>query len=132
MITCNLLIVERNYRNHFKRNYLKNRKVFLIFLFHYWKLHKMLHILKKRISLITEMFWKFLTPENVFHWIPKSSCFRRPFASQSVRGSQALIKSTGHRFSPNFPLIQNISLNQIQNVNTVCWQVDGWSHVFYS
>ena len=38
--------------------------------------------------------------------MPKT-CFGTLFGSQSVRGSQALLKSERHRFYPYFPLIQD-------------------------
>ena len=64
-------------------------------------------ILKKSMSLTPQIFWKLLTPKNVLPWMPKSSCFRTPFGSQSVRVSQTLVKSARNRFYPIFPLIQD-------------------------
>ena len=106
-ITCILLIVQINFRNHFKRNYLKNITQFLEVLLHFWNLLEISHIFKKRISLMAKIFWKLLTPKNVLPWIPKSSSFRTPFESQSVRVSQALLKSAPNRFYPNFLLLQD-------------------------
>ena len=107
LTTCILLIVEGNSRNQFKRNYLKNQKQFLQFLFHFLNQHEIFHILKKSIILMAEIFLKLLTPKNVLPWMPKSSCFRTPFGSQSVRGSQGVLKSGRDCFYPNFPLIQD-------------------------
>ena len=42
----------------FKRNYLKNKKVFLTFLFHFWNLQKMLNIFKKRKIVIANVYPK--------------------------------------------------------------------------
>ena len=56
LIRCILLIVERNSSNQFKRNYLKKQKQFLKILLHFWNLHKILHMLKKTISLMAEYF----------------------------------------------------------------------------
>ena len=44
-------------------------------------------LLKKKISLIGQIFWKLLTPKNLLTWMPKSSSFRTPSLSQSVHGS---------------------------------------------
>ena len=107
LITCILLIVERNSSNQFKRNYPKNQRQYLIFLLHFWNLHEILHILKKRITLMAEIFSILLTPKNVFPWMPKSSSFRTLFGIHSIYGSQALSKSTRHRFYPDFPLLQD-------------------------
>ena len=105
LITCILLIIEINPCNQFKRNYLRKQKQFLEVLFHFWNLHEILHILKRSIRLIAQIFLKLLTPKNVLCWMPKSSSFRTPFSSQSIRGSQTLLKSTQNSFYPNFPLI---------------------------
>ena len=107
LITCILLIIEINPRNQFKRNYLRKQKQFLEVLFHFWNLHEILHILKRSIHLIAQIFLKLLTPKNVLPWMPKSSCFRTPFGSQSIRGTQGLLKSGRDCFYPNFSLIQD-------------------------
>ena len=46
-----------------------------------------------------------MTPENVVTWMPKSSCFRTPFNSQSVHGSQTLLKLVWQDVYLDFPLI---------------------------
>ena len=47
-----------NLPNQFKRNYLKNDRSFLIFLLHFWNLHLILNILKKKMTLIASVFPK--------------------------------------------------------------------------
>ena len=74
---------------------------------HFLNLHEILNIMKKTISFIAQIFWKLLTPKNGLPSIPKRSSFTTPFGSQSVRGSQTLLKSPRNRFYPNFPLIQD-------------------------
>ena len=39
--------------------------------------------------------------------MPESFCFRTPFESQSVHGSQTQLKSARQHFYPNFLLIQS-------------------------
>ena len=38
--------------NNFKRYYLKNKGLFQDFLFHFWNVHKIKNILKKRMSVL--------------------------------------------------------------------------------
>ena len=118
-ITCILLIVQINFRNQFKRNYLKNITQFLKVLLHFWNLLEISHIFKKRISLMAQIFGKLLTPKYVLPWIPKSSSFITPWASQSVCGSQALLKFERHRFYLNLALIpEKLSLKTSQGIRS--------------
>ena len=48
-----------------------------------------------------------MTPKNVVAWMPESSCFRTLFRSQSVYGSQTLLKFARQDVYPNFSLIQD-------------------------
>ena len=77
---------EKNLRNVFHCHYLKNGKHFLEFLLYFGKLHKILCILKKNISFITQIFRRLLTPRNMVTWMPESSSFRTPYESQRVHG----------------------------------------------
>ena len=40
------------FRNNFKRYYLKNGRLFLDFLLHFWNVHEIYKILKKNMSLL--------------------------------------------------------------------------------
>ena len=40
-------------------------------------------------------------------WMPESSCFRTPFGSYRVKGSQTLLKYARQHFHAHFPLISN-------------------------
>ena len=42
----------RIYRNNFKRNYLKNKRLFLNFLLHFWNAHEIYSIFKKKMSIL--------------------------------------------------------------------------------
>ena len=42
------LLIWTLYRNQFKCNYLRNKKLFISFLLHVWDLHQILNIWKKR------------------------------------------------------------------------------------
>ena len=39
-------------RNKFKRHYLKNKEFFLALLLHFWNVHEIYHILKKKKSIL--------------------------------------------------------------------------------
>ena len=39
-------------RNKFKRYYLKNKRLFADFLFHFWNVHEIQNILKKKVSIL--------------------------------------------------------------------------------
>ena len=39
-------------RNKFKRHYLKNKRLFLDFLLHFWNVHEIYNILKKKMSIL--------------------------------------------------------------------------------
>ena len=39
-------------RNKFKRDYLKNKKLFVDFFLHFWNVHEIWNILKKKMSIL--------------------------------------------------------------------------------
>ena len=39
-------------RNKFKRYYLKNKSLFVDFLLHFWNVHEIYYILKKKMSIL--------------------------------------------------------------------------------
>ena len=52
--------------NKFKRLYLKKQKVFLDFLLHFWNVHEIWNILKKKKSILAELLPKLLHPKEMF------------------------------------------------------------------
>ena len=42
----------RIYRNFFKRHYLKNKRLFVNFLLHFWNAHEIYSIFKKKMSIL--------------------------------------------------------------------------------
>ena len=100
-----LFVVEGNFRNKFKRYYLKNGKHFLTFLFHFCNLCEILRISQKKISFIALIFRKLLSTRNAVTSMSKSFCFRTPFQSQRVHGSKTLLKAALQHLYHNFPLI---------------------------
>ena len=85
-------------RSLFKCNYLKNESLFLSVLFHMWKLHQFLNILKKNKILIPNVFPKLGTVEDLFRPVSKKRRFRTSFDSQHVKGSETLVKSGWEHF----------------------------------
>ena len=83
----------------------QNRLHFHKFLLNFRNLHKILLILKKKISFIALIFWKLLTPTYVVTLMPVSSCFRTPFTSKCVHVSQRLLQRFLKHFNSKFPLI---------------------------
>ena len=55
------LRIGRKCNSQVKWTYLKNQKLFLDFLFHFWNLHQMLNILKKMMNLTANVFPKLQT-----------------------------------------------------------------------
>ena len=57
------------------------QNTFLELFSHFWNLHKILRILKKKITFILSIFPELLIPKNIVTWMPGSPCFRTPFGS---------------------------------------------------
>ena len=55
----------RSYRNQFKCIYRNNQKLFVNIFIHFLNLHKIVNILKKKLSLIAEVFLNLFTAKNV-------------------------------------------------------------------
>ena len=68
-------------------------KTFSFCLIHFWNLHQVLNILKKKMVVIATLFWKLKTVKDLFRFLSKNNRFRIPFDSQDVKGSQSLVKS---------------------------------------
>ena len=51
-------------RNNLKRHYLKNKRLFADFLFHFWNLHEIYNILKKKRSILAQLFQKLWTAKR--------------------------------------------------------------------
>ena len=62
-------------------NYLKNKNIFLNFLFQFWNGHLIRNILKKK-SLIAQIVLKLLTPKKVLTEMHKRSCFQKLFCRE--------------------------------------------------
>ena len=52
-------------RNKFKRHCLKNKRLFVDFLLHFWNVYAILNILKKKMSILVYYFQKLWTAKEV-------------------------------------------------------------------
>ena len=65
----------------FKCNYLKNEKLFLHFLFHFWNLHLILNNLKQKMTVIANVFHKLKTVKILVRPLSETRPFRTRFRS---------------------------------------------------
>ena len=90
----------RIFCNNFKRFYLKNARLFLDILFHFWNVHKIWNILKKRMSVLALLFPKLLFPKDSATETSWTSSFRTPFGNQRVNGFQTPLNVARHHYYP--------------------------------
>ena len=88
----------RLFYNNFKRCYLKNGRLFLDFLLHFWNVHKTSNIFKKSTRVLAYLFPKLLFPKDVATETCRRSCFRTPFGNQRVNGFQTPLKVATHHY----------------------------------
>ena len=55
-----------NSRNKFKRTYIKNKRLFLDFFLHFWKVHDISNIFEKKKSILAQLIQKWWTAKEVF------------------------------------------------------------------
>ena len=74
----------------FKCNYLKNKKDFLIFLFHWWNLHHILKIFEKNMILTANAFPRLHTVKTALGDSLKSAVSKDPLAVNMLEGNKHL------------------------------------------
>ena len=85
-------------RSLFKSSYLKNKKRFLGFLFHWWNLHQILNSFKKKKIVIANVFPKLSTVQGLFTPLTIQRRLKTSFYSQQVKRYQNLVKSSWEHF----------------------------------
>ena len=96
-LTSILLRVVRIYRSVFKSRYLKNKKPFLGFLFHWWNLNQFLNIFEKKKIVIANVFPKLATVQDWVTSLTIQRSLKISFDSQHVKRLLTLVKSSwGH------------------------------------
>ena len=88
-----LFNIARICNSQLKCNYLKNEKLFLNFLFHFWNLHQILDILKKKMILIANVFPKLQTVKKFVTQLCKKGIFGILLESRHVKVPRILAKS---------------------------------------
>ena len=101
-MTSILFGIVRICSSQFKCNYLKNGKLFLNCLLHFWNLHQILKILKRKMIAIANIFSKLQTVKMLVKPLSKKLRFRTSFDSQHLKGSQTLVKSAWENFYHTF------------------------------
>ena len=92
-MTSILFLTEAIYCNIFRCNYLRNEKYFMNFFFNFLNLDSILNIFKKKMTLITDVFFNLRTPKYVVREMSKKSCFRDPFDKWHGKRAETLLKS---------------------------------------
>ena len=88
-----LFNIARIWNSQFKCKYLKNKKLFHNFLFHFWSLHQILKILKKKMIVIAKVFPKLQTVKNFVTLLSKKRGFGTRLDSRHAKVSGILAKS---------------------------------------
>ena len=97
-ITSILFRIVRIFRSLFKSSYLKNKKHFLSFLFHWWNLNQILNIFKKKKILIANVFAKLATVQGLVRPLTIQRRLKTSFDSQHVKRFQTQVKSSWEHF----------------------------------
>ena len=84
--------------SQFKRNYLKNEKLLLNFLFHFLSPHTILIILKEKMFVLGNVFAELQTVKNLLGPLSKKSAFRTRFERQHLKPSQVIEKCPWEHF----------------------------------
>ena len=97
-ITSILFWIVRICRSLFKSSYLKNKKHFLGFFFHWWNLRQFPNILEKKKIVIGNVFPKLATVQGLVTPLTIQRNLKTSFDSQHVKRFQTLVKSSWEHF----------------------------------
>ena len=92
-MTSILFLIETIERNQFTCYYLKNKKVFLHFIFPFSKSTLNFKHFQTKRTLIAQVFPKLRTPKNLIRYMSKKSRIRGPFDRQHGKREQTLLQS---------------------------------------
>ena len=65
-MTCIPVVICTFSDNNFKRLYLKKERLFENFLLHFWNVHEIKNILKRKKNILAYLLPKFLHPKEMF------------------------------------------------------------------
>ena len=97
-ITSILFRIVRICRSLFKSSYLKNKKHFLGFLFHWWNLRQFSNIFEKKKIVVGNVFPKLATVQGLRTPLSIQRSLKTSFDSQHVKRFQTLVKSSWEHF----------------------------------
>ena len=97
-ITSILFWIVGTCRSLLKSSYLKNKKHFLGFLFHWWNLRQFSNIFEKKKIVIDNVFPKLATVQVLVTPLTIQRRLKTSFESQYVKRFQTLVKSSWERF----------------------------------
>ena len=97
-ITSILFRIVRIWRSLFKSSYLKKKKHFPSFLLHFWNLHQILNIFKKKKIVIANVFSKLTTVQGLVTPLTIQRHLKTSFDSQHVKRFQTLVKYSSEHF----------------------------------
>ena len=66
-----LFLIETIYSNIFRSSYIRNKNIFPIFFFHFQNIDSILNILKKKMTLIGDIFLNLGSLKKVVKWMSK-------------------------------------------------------------
>ena len=118
-------VIVRAYRQQFKCSYLKNKKLFLNCLLLSSNLDQIFNALEKEMTFIACVIPKLRTAKDVVIEMFKNPCFRKPFKSQHVKGSdtaEICMTALLTYFSITLTEIalENVCVSNMRNLKTVC------------
>ena len=85
-MTSIFFLSETIQRNQFERNYLKNKKVFVVFFFYFQNLYEILKIFKLKMTLIADFFRHNALRKTWLDLCPKSPISKDPLTGNMVNG----------------------------------------------
>ena len=115
-ITSILFRIVRIWCSLFKSSYLKNKKHFLVFLFHLWNLHQILNNFKKKNIVIANVFPKLATVQGLVTPLTIQRRLKTSFVSQHVKRHQTLVKSSWVHFYHTFSSLWG----------EIIWKISPW------
>ena len=92
-MTSILFLTENIWGHQLGSNYLKNEKLFLNYFLHFWNIHEILKICKKKMTFIADLFPILRTPKDVVRYLSKKSRFKGTYARQHGKRVQTLLRS---------------------------------------
>ena len=95
----------QNFWQQFQTLLSQKRKTLSGFFLHFWNVHEIYNILKKRMSVLAWFFPILLFPKQVATETSRRSCLRTPFGNQRVNGFQTPLKVARHHYYHFFPWI---------------------------